>query len=94
MPAAASFRSQPTGALIHHTSTAAPAAAARRAATPGAAPPATTLGAYAQLPLFGRLSLVARAENLTGETIVTRNAGGTLDLGTPRTFWAGVRYGF
>jgi len=57
-------------------------------------PPATTLGAYAQLPLFGRLSLVARAENLTGETIVTRNAGGTLDLGTPRTFWAGVRYGF
>ena len=57
-------------------------------------PPATTLGLYAQAPLFGPLSFVARAENLLDETIVTRNAGGTLDLGTPRTVWAGLRYGF
>ena len=57
-------------------------------------PPATTLGAYAQVPVTGSLAIVLRGENLTGETIVTRNAGGTLDLGTPRTVWAGVRYGF
>lgn len=57
-------------------------------------PPVTTLGAYAQVPLFQEFSLVLRGENLTGETIVTRNAGGALDLGVPRTLWAGVRYGF
>ncbi|MCV0382581.1 MAG: TonB-dependent receptor [Erythrobacter sp.] len=56
--------------------------------------PATTLGAFVQLSLARPLSLVVRGENLTGETIVTRNADGTLDLGAPRTIWAGVRYGF
>ena len=45
-------------------------------------------------PLLGRLSLIVRAENLTDETIVTRNQGGSVDLGVPRTFWLGVRYGF
>ena len=57
-------------------------------------PPATTLGLFASAPLAGRLSVVVRAENLLDERIVTRNAGGTLDLGTPRTVWAGLRYGF
>lgn len=57
-------------------------------------PAATTLGAYAQVPLTGRLALVLRGENLTGETVVTRNAGGSIDLGTPRTVWGGVRFGF
>jgi outer membrane receptor protein involved in Fe transport len=57
-------------------------------------PPATTLDAFLAAPLWGRLSLVARAENLTGEDIVTRNQGGSIDLGVPRTFWLGVRYGF
>ena len=57
-------------------------------------PAFTTLGAYAQVPLVGQLDLVLRAENLFDETIVTRNDGGDLDLGAPRTFWAGLRYGF
>ena len=56
-------------------------------------PPATTLDAFAQLPLTGRLALVARAENLTDTRIVTRNQGGSIDLGTPRTLWLGVRFG-
>ena len=56
-------------------------------------PAATTLGAYAQIPLNRRLYLILRAENLTDETIVTRNAGGSTDLGVPRTFWAGFRLG-
>lgn len=57
--------------------------------------PATTLDAFAEVPL-GRsgFAAVLRAENLTGETIVTRNAGGSIDLGVPRTVWLGVRYGF
>lgn len=55
--------------------------------------PATTIDFFAHIPLRNRLSLVLRGENLTGETVITRNAGGSLDLGTPRTLWAGLRYG-
>ncbi|MCJ2177168.1 TonB-dependent receptor [Novosphingobium album (ex Hu et al. 2023)] len=50
---------------------------------------ATTLDAYARVPLAGPFALVLRGENLTDETIVTRNQSGSIDLGTPRTFWAG-----
>ncbi|MBB3033931.1 TonB-dependent receptor [Alteriqipengyuania lutimaris] len=57
-------------------------------------PAFTTLGAYAQLPLVGQLDLVLRAENLFDEEVVTRVSGGDVDLGAPRTLWAGVRYGF
>jgi len=57
-------------------------------------PAATTLDLFAQVPLKGELALVARAENLFDETIVTRNSGGAIDLGVPQTFWLGLRYGF
>jgi outer membrane receptor protein involved in Fe transport len=58
-----------------------------------ALPAATTLDAFAQVPLTGGLSLVLRGENLTDERIVTRNQGGSIDLGVPRTLWAGIRFG-
>lgn len=54
-------------------------------------PAATTLDAYVQVPVAGPLSLVLRGENLTDETIVTRNQAGSMDLGVPRTVWAGVK---
>lgn len=54
-------------------------------------PPATTLGAVVEMPLGGSLALVVRGENLLGERIVTRNSGGDLDLGVPRTVWFGLR---
>lgn len=54
-------------------------------------PAATTIDAFAQVPLAGPLSLVLRGENLFDETVVTRNAGGSMDIGTPRTIWAGLR---
>ena len=57
-------------------------------------PAFTTLDAFAQLPVWRNLAFVLRAENLTDETIVTRNQGGSIDLGAPRTIWAGVRLGF
>lgn len=57
-------------------------------------PAATTLDAYARLPLVGALALVLRGENLLDEDIVTRDQGGPIDLGAPRTVWAGFRYGF
>lgn len=56
--------------------------------------PATTLGLFAQLRLNEQLRFVLRGENLTDETIVTRNSNGAIDLGVPRTIWAGFRYGF
>ncbi len=56
--------------------------------------PATTLDAFVTAPLFGQLTIVARAENLTDEQIITRNQGGSIDFGVPRTFWLGLRYGF
>ncbi|RDC59474.1 hypothetical protein HME9302_00664 [Alteripontixanthobacter maritimus] len=57
-------------------------------------PAFTTLGAYIQVPLRKQLALVLRGENLTDAEIVTRNSGGNLDLGAPRTIWGGVRFGF
>lgn len=54
-------------------------------------PATTTLDAWASLPLGRRASLVLRGENLTGETVITRNQAGSIDLGAPRTIWAGLR---
>jgi len=53
-------------------------------------PDALTLDALARLPIGHGVSLVARGENLFDEDVVTRNAGGSIDLGTPRTLWIGV----
>ena len=55
---------------------------------------ATTLGAFVEMPLGAGFNFVLRGENLTDERIVTRNSGGAIDLGVPRTVWAGFRYGF
>jgi outer membrane receptor protein involved in Fe transport len=52
---------------------------------------ATTLDAVAEVPLGRRLALVLRAENLTDTEIMTRNQAGSIDLGAPRTVWAGFR---
>ncbi|MCB2080285.1 MAG: TonB-dependent receptor [Novosphingobium sp.] len=54
-------------------------------------PAATTLDAYAEVPVAGPISLVLRGENLTDERILTRNQGGSIDLGVPRTIWAGIK---
>jgi len=56
-------------------------------------PAATTLDTVFQIPLGRGVSVLLRAENLFDETIVTRNQAGSIDLGTPRTLWAGVRMG-
>ena len=56
-----------------------------------ALPAATTLDAFAEVPLGSRFSLVLRGENLTDAAIVTRNQAGSIDLGAPRTLWAGLK---
>jgi outer membrane receptor protein involved in Fe transport len=56
-------------------------------------PAATTVDAYFEVPA-GSLALVMRAENLLGERVVTRNQGGSIDTGSPRTVWGGVKVRF
>ncbi|HWU03992.1 MAG TPA: TonB-dependent receptor, partial [Novosphingobium sp.] len=56
-------------------------------------PAATTIGAFAQVPLGKGFTLVLRGENLADVAVQTRNQQGSIDLGTPRTVWAGVRVG-
>lgn len=53
---------------------------------------AVTVDAVASLPLNDALRIVGRVENLFDEEIVTRNAAGSIDLGTPQTFWIGLRF--
>jgi len=59
-----------------------------------ALPAATTVDLFAQIPLVDRLSVIGRVENLFDETVITRNQGGSMDLGAPLTVWGGLRYGF
>ncbi|MDG2005482.1 MAG: TonB-dependent receptor [Novosphingobium sp.] len=59
-----------------------------------ALPAATTLDAYAEIPISAGFSLVFRGENLTNEKVLTRNQSGSanpIDLGAPLTVWAGIK---
>lgn len=56
-------------------------------------PAATTLDAVVTVPVGKRWSVIGRAENVTDTTVITRNAAGSMDLGTPRRLWIGVRLG-
>ena len=53
---------------------------------------ALTLDAGLSWRFANGISVEARGENLFDETVVTRNAGGSIDLGTPRTLWIGVNW--
>lgn len=55
-------------------------------------PAATTVDALVRMPLARGLTLSLRGENLFDETVVTRNAAGSIDLGTPRTLWLALRW--
>lgn len=54
-------------------------------------PAATTLDLFGRAEVWRGISVVARAENLFDAAVVTRNAGGSIDLGTPRILWLGLR---
>ena len=53
--------------------------------------PATTVDLVAAVPVLRHVAIIGRAENVFDETVVTRNSGGSIDLGTPRTLWIGLR---
>jgi vitamin B12 transporter len=57
-------------------------------------PAAITIDAVAGVPIGNHLRLIARAENLFDEKVVSGvSASGIEDVGTPRTFWLGLVFG-
>lgn len=56
-------------------------------------PSAVTVDGVASLPIARDVRIIGRVENLFDERVVTRNAAGSIDLGTPQTFWIGVKIG-
>ncbi len=53
----------------------------------GSLPAATTLDLFARHRISPQIAIGLRAENLFDEKVVTRNQGGSIDLGTPRSLW-------
>jgi vitamin B12 transporter len=57
-------------------------------------PKALTVDGVISVPLFEGVRIVARAENLFDEKVVSGlSATGIKDLGTPQTFWLGLTFG-
>ncbi len=57
-------------------------------------PKAVTVDGVVSVPLFASVRIVARAENLFDERVVSGlSATGIEDLGTPQTFWLGFTFG-
>jgi outer membrane receptor protein involved in Fe transport len=55
-------------------------------------PGAVTVDGFASMPIGRGLTVIGRAENIFDKAVITRNAGGSIDLGTPRTLWIGIRF--
>jgi outer membrane receptor protein involved in Fe transport len=55
-------------------------------------PGALTVDGFASVPIGRGLTVIGRAENIFDKRVITRNAGGSIDLGTPRTLWIGIRF--
>jgi outer membrane receptor protein involved in Fe transport len=54
-------------------------------------PPATTVDGFLAWPVFKRVQLIARAQNLFNKQVVAGISDGTVERATPRTFWLGLR---
>ena len=55
---------------------------------------AITVGGVLSIPIFSQVRIVARAENLFDEKVVSGISSlGIEDLGTPQTFWLGLTFG-
>lgn len=55
-------------------------------------PSALTFDGFAQIPLTRQVALTGRVENILNEEVVTRKVGTSIDLGTPRIFWIGLKF--
>jgi iron complex outermembrane receptor protein len=55
-------------------------------------PSALTLDSFAQIPLTKQVALTGRVENIFNKTVVTRKVDTSIDLGTPRILWIGLKF--
>ena len=55
-------------------------------------PSALTLDGFAQIPLTKQVALTGRVENIFNKAVVTRKVDTSIDLGTPRILWIGLKF--
>ena len=55
-------------------------------------PAATTFDLMLTQPVLRGFTLSFALENLTNARVVTRNSGGSIDLGAPRSVWLGLHW--
>jgi iron complex outermembrane receptor protein len=55
-------------------------------------PSALTLDSFAQIPLTKQVALTGRVENIFNKAVVTRKVDTSIDLGTPRILWIGLKF--
>ena len=55
-------------------------------------PAALTVDGFAQIPLTRHVALTGRVENIFNEAVVTRKVDSSIDLGTPRILWIGLKF--
>lgn len=55
-------------------------------------PSALTVDGFAQIPLTRHVALTGRVENIFNEAVVTRKVDNSIDLGTPRILWIGLKF--
>ena len=56
-------------------------------------PPATLVDARIAVAVADRVELALALENVFDVAVITRNSGGAVDLGAPRTGWLTIRWG-
>jgi iron complex outermembrane receptor protein len=55
-------------------------------------PSALTFDGFAQVPITRQAALTARVENVFDKAVVTRKVDSSIDLGTPRIVWIGLKF--
>jgi outer membrane receptor protein involved in Fe transport len=55
-------------------------------------PSALTFDGFAQVPITRQVALTARVENILDKAVVTRKVDSSIDLGTPRIVWIGLKF--
>jgi iron complex outermembrane receptor protein len=55
-------------------------------------PSALTFDGFAQVPITPQIALTGRVENIFNKAVVTRKVDSSIDLGTPRILWIGLKF--
>ena len=55
-------------------------------------PSALTFDGFVQVPITRQFALTGRVENIFNEAVVSRKVDSSIDLGTPRILWIGLKF--